>query len=536
MQFDKSKVDYSLYLVTCAELIPEGIDFLDQVRAAIASGVTILQLREKNLDTRAFIARARAVHELTQEANIPLIINDRVDVALAVDAEGVHVGQDDMPADVVRQLIGDDKIIGVSCDKPNVTRVAIAHRVDYIGIGPVFDTNTKKLTKIPVGPSGVREVLECLREEGGMNVKSVIIGGINHGNIQRVMYTTTVPGKACDGAAVVSCILATTECAKATRELCRLIKEKPAPAAISTNTETAMLMESSCRAKLMATSPMVHHITNGVAKNFQANVTLAVGASPIMSECAEEYLELAAVPNTALVLNTGTITQESISLYTHAIACYNRTGAPIIYDPVGAGATSIRRDTVHRLLNTGLFTVIKGNVGEILAAAAATTTGSLATGELHMRGVDSIASMSTPNVILVAKKLALANRAIVVVTGTEDIIVDGWNNGEYLLPQSTPSQAARVVRGGHPLMGKVTASGCSLGSVIAAFVAANPGNAFEATVTAVSLYKSAGYFAGVKAEKRGEGSGSFLAYFVDSLYHLTDGLAPDAPNTKVMSM
>ena len=115
MTLSKMKVDYTLYLVTDSGMVPESSSFLKQVEDSINSGATIVQLREKSLSTLEFIKRAEQVHKLTQKQGIPLIINDRVDVALAVNAEGVHVGQDDMPAAIARKLIGDDKILGVTC-------------------------------------------------------------------------------------------------------------------------------------------------------------------------------------------------------------------------------------------------------------------------------------------------------------------------------------------------------------------------------------------------------------------------------------
>lgn len=114
MTIDKSKIDYSLYLVTNNEMVPEGLDIYTQVEKSLKNGVTIVQLREKDLDTGEFIKRAEKIHQLTKKYNVPLIINDRIDVALAIDAEGVHVGQDDMDPALVRKMIGNDKILGVS--------------------------------------------------------------------------------------------------------------------------------------------------------------------------------------------------------------------------------------------------------------------------------------------------------------------------------------------------------------------------------------------------------------------------------------
>lgn len=152
-------IDYSLYLVTDSNLVPSDATFLGQVEKALEGGVTVVQLREKDADTGDFIALARKVKQLTQRFGVPLIINDRLDVAQAVDAEGVHVGQDDMPLATARQILGHTKIIGVSVNTVEEARAAIEGGADYLGIGAVWDTSTKKLTKKTLGIDGVKSKL-----------------------------------------------------------------------------------------------------------------------------------------------------------------------------------------------------------------------------------------------------------------------------------------------------------------------------------------------------------------------------------------
>lgn len=156
MTSNKPQVDYSLYLVTERSLLPEGSDFLEHLELCLKGGVTLVQLREKNLDTRPFIELAKQTKAITDKYNIPLIINDRVDVALAVDAAGVHVGQDDMPLQQVRHFIGDSKIIGVSVNNVQEAAEAVNAGADYLGIGAVWFTSTKTLTKKPLGTEGVQ--------------------------------------------------------------------------------------------------------------------------------------------------------------------------------------------------------------------------------------------------------------------------------------------------------------------------------------------------------------------------------------------
>src|SRR5450759_5247608 len=132
-------LDYSLYLVTAAEL-SGGRSQRQIVAAAIRGGVTLVQYREKSASTRQMIEEARELCALCRGHRIPFIVNDRVDVALAVDADGVHVGQDDMPASLARKLLGRGKILGVSAENTDQARAAIANGADYLGAGAIFAT------------------------------------------------------------------------------------------------------------------------------------------------------------------------------------------------------------------------------------------------------------------------------------------------------------------------------------------------------------------------------------------------------------
>ncbi|CDK29525.1 unnamed protein product [Kuraishia capsulata CBS 1993] len=494
----RQSFDLSVYLVTNAEMVPEGIDFVTQVERAIEGGVTIVQLREKNLETREFIERARQVHKLTKKAGIPLIINDRVDVALAIDCEGVHVGQDDMPVPLVRKLIGPDKIIGVSTGYVDEVKQAALDEADYIGIGAVFATQTKKLKKIPFGTEGIRRLLGALKESNALHMKTCVIGGINGSNIQRVNLLGRIEGKKVDGFAVVSCIMANNDAKTATLALKQKIDTLPSWA----TPKSTRLSGDEIDASIGEKTPMVHHITNDVVKNFSANVTLAVGGSPIMSECREEFGEFASIPNSALVLNTGTLTDAKMDIYIAAIEAYNKVGTPIVYDPVGAGASEFRRHAVRQLLNSGYFSVIKGNEGEISAVAGLTK---------QMKGVDNVGSSSIDDIVEMAKKVAYDNKCVVVVTGVADVVAGCVFSGE-----DEPDLEYKIIQGGHPMMGQITGTGCSLGSAIAVSVAANPESPFYATVRAVEKYKEAGKVAGTLASGT-KGPGTFVTSFLDAL-------------------
>jgi thiamine-phosphate pyrophosphorylase len=186
-------LDLSLYLVIGPD-DTAGRSVTDVVRCAVEGGVTAVQLRWKHGSTRALIAEARSLAALLRPLGIPFIINDRVDVAFAVGADGVHVGQDDMsPADV-RRVIGPDRIVGLSVTTLAEARLAEPALVDYVGVGPVFATPTKPDAASPLGLRGTAEICRVLR------VPAVAIGGIDADNGARVRDTGV------RGIAVVSAI------------------------------------------------------------------------------------------------------------------------------------------------------------------------------------------------------------------------------------------------------------------------------------------------------------------------------------------
>ena len=148
-----------LYLVTDRPL-SLGRDIEEIVREAVAGGVTMVQLREKDCPTGEFVALAKRLKALLAPLGVPLIINDRVDVALAVDADGVHIGQSDMPYEVARRLLGKEKIIGLSVENFRDLEVANTLDVDYVGISPVYGTPTKSDTAEPFGLEGLRRAVE----------------------------------------------------------------------------------------------------------------------------------------------------------------------------------------------------------------------------------------------------------------------------------------------------------------------------------------------------------------------------------------
>lgn len=195
-----------LYLVTDDSLC-RGRPLTDVVAQAVQGGVTCVQLREKQLPTRDFVARAIALKSLLAPLGIPLVINDRLDVALACEADGVHLGQSDMSADIARRLLPPHVFIGWSVETAQDVARAAALPVDYLGVSPVFATPTKTDTHIPWGLEGLRQVRAQTR------LPLVAIGGIHAGNAADVVQAGA------DGLAVVSAICAADSPALAATDL-----------------------------------------------------------------------------------------------------------------------------------------------------------------------------------------------------------------------------------------------------------------------------------------------------------------------------
>ena len=205
---------YQLYLVT-DDLYKENIQ--DRIEQAIKGGVTLVQLRFKNVLGKEFLEIATKVKQVTDKYNVPLIINDRLDVAMAVDAAGVHLGQDDLPLKVAKQLWRADKIYGVSTKCVEHAVQAEQDGATYIGVGAMFPTTTKVITK-----NTSKDTLQAILDR--VQIPVVAIGGINHSNVAQMQ------GFAIDGVAVVSCILGAGDVEQAasllTGEISKVVKKQ----------------------------------------------------------------------------------------------------------------------------------------------------------------------------------------------------------------------------------------------------------------------------------------------------------------------
>ncbi|CVK18386.1 thiamine phosphate synthase [Sporomusa sphaeroides] len=205
-----NNVDYSLYLVTDRDCLG-GKDLVATVEQALQGGATVVQVREKNLSTLEFFQVTSRIKSITDKYGIPLIVNDRADIALAVDAAGLHIGQEDLPLAVARRLLGPDKIIGVSASTLEEALLAQEQGADYLGVGAVFPTNTKDDAD-SVSLAALKSIKEQVR------IPVVAIGGINRSNVQPVMETGIA------GVAVVSAIIAAQDPYEAASDILQLIR------------------------------------------------------------------------------------------------------------------------------------------------------------------------------------------------------------------------------------------------------------------------------------------------------------------------
>ncbi len=208
---NKNNVDYTLYLCTDRGLMTTDT-VEESVRLAVAGGCGVVQLREKEISSAEFYRLAVNTKKITDEAGAALIINDRVDIALAADADGVHVGQSDLPAAVVRRLIGPDKLLGVSVATLEQAKQAAADGADYLGVGAMYATQTKT-------DADIVTMEELRRIRAAVDIPIVVIGGINKNTLGNFK------GMGIDGLAVVSAVVAQADITAAAKELIQLFKE-----------------------------------------------------------------------------------------------------------------------------------------------------------------------------------------------------------------------------------------------------------------------------------------------------------------------
>lgn len=206
----KSQIDLSLYLVTEESIAIEELTKI--IAQSVSGGVSIVQLREKNNSSLSFYEKASALKQLLNELSIPLIINDRVDIALAVGADGIHIGQDDLPLPVVKKMVPEDMIVGVSVSTLEEALEAERNGADYIGVGSVFPTKTKQDATL----MALEDLGEICR---GVSIPAVAIGGITADNI------SALSDSGLSGTAVVSAIMNAENPKTASESLLKIIKD-----------------------------------------------------------------------------------------------------------------------------------------------------------------------------------------------------------------------------------------------------------------------------------------------------------------------
>ena len=201
----KSEIDYTLYLCTDRKLMSTNT-LEEAVEQAILGGCSLIQLREKQSSSREFFEMAKRIKAITDRYRVPLIINDRIDIALAVDAAGVHLGQEDIPAKEARRIIGEEKVIGVSARTVELARKAVEDGADYLGVGAMFATNTKGNAKV-IGKEKLKEI------RAAVSIPIVAIGGINHSNAAQLVDTGI------NGLAVVSSVIGASDIQAAAKKM-----------------------------------------------------------------------------------------------------------------------------------------------------------------------------------------------------------------------------------------------------------------------------------------------------------------------------
>ncbi len=247
-------------------------------------------------------------------------------------------------------------------------------------------------------------------------------------------------------------------------------------------------------------APIIHNITNYVTVNDCANILLACGASPVMSDDIAEAAEITSICQ-ALNINIGTLNAETRKAMFAAGKKANSCNLPIVLDPVAAGASKIRTETARALLQRVKFTAVKGNISEVKAIAMGTNTTKGVDADL----ADAITDNNLDKAIVFAKDLASKTGAVIAITGAIDLAAD--------------AERVYIMRNGHPMMSRVTGTGCMLSAITAAYLAANPERPLDAVAAAVMAMGLCGERAHARLSKC-DGNATYRNYMIDEMYHL----------------
>ena len=259
-------------------------------------------------------------------------------------------------------------------------------------------------------------------------------------------------------------------------------------------------MLKECWENVQRKSPLVHNITNYVTVNDVANVLLACGGSPIMSDEPEDVEDITSICG-GLNINIGTLNKSSIEAMFRAGKRANELGHPVLLDPVGTGASKLRTETADRLVSEVRFACIRGNISEIKTIA----NGSGTTKGVDADVADAVTEETLPTAVAFAKDLARRLDTVIAITGAIDIVAD--------------AEKAYVIRNGRPEMGKITGTGCQLSGLCTAYLAANPEQPLEAVATAVTLMGVAGEI-GWSHMHEVDGNSTYRNRIIDAIYNM----------------
>ena len=259
-------------------------------------------------------------------------------------------------------------------------------------------------------------------------------------------------------------------------------------------------MLKECWENVQRKSPLVHNITNYVTVNDVANVLLACGGSPIMSDEPEDVEDITSICG-GLNINIGTLNKSSIEAMFRAGKRANELGHPVLLDPVGTGASKLRTETADRLVSEVRFACIRGNISEIKTIA----NGSGTTKGVDADVADAVTEETLPTAVAFAKDLARRLDTVIAITGAIDIVAD--------------AEKAYVIRNGRPEMGRITGTGCQLSGLCTAYLAANPEQPLEAVATAVTLMGAAGEI-GWSHMHAVDGNSTYRDRIIDAIYNM----------------
>lgn len=245
-------------------------------------------------------------------------------------------------------------------------------------------------------------------------------------------------------------------------------------------------------------TPLVHSITNYVTVNDCANIILACGGSPIMADDSSEVEDITSICN-SLVLNIGTLNERTIASMLKAGKKANELSHPVVLDPVGAGASALRTNTVFKLLDKVKFSVIRGNISEIKTVYQGSGTTKGVDADIN----DAVNETNIEEAVAFAKKLSQKTGAVIAITGAIDLVAD--------------SQKAYIIRNGNALMSKITGTGCMLTTVIAAYCGANPENLLDATAAAVCAMGLCGELAYQRLQAINGGTSTYRGFIIDEM-------------------